>query len=565
MRTTQAEYNSIQTVEVDTFVNQMGEHAKNAEGVFDSVSVVGFLKNVQNSAATVSGVTMPAILQKTLDSLPEESHGRVMSAILDGIASYERQHGVPPTADVIESALYQGYGATDDAVKRYNLPAFDSATSAHHDQISLQPNRAVIAITAAMAEAIPVANYLPTDIGSNEAKLIIVSHTAGTAYGQYALDQLMDGISSGDAFVTSKRVHSLTDTGAAHNNFNGILTQVQTDAETCNQSATAVKLLKGRTIFYVNGYPVARDIPTGSATASAIVGVATIAGTDYAMSGTVNVNTGAIAVAVSPAFPAGIAVIAEGVIDYEASPGTIPQIRTLATPFQLFASPWKVNVEQTIDARTQFANELGLDPNSESMLAVRNQFANERHYEVLRKANRLGANNTVTYNFQWTSFGQQKTRSQIWQDFSATLQALSQSMAENTIDHGITHLYVGKNIAANFLGMGKELFEPSGITGRPGIYRLGRLFGQYEVYYTPKVATESGDGTTSKIICIGRSTQVARCAFVLGDAVAPTINPLPYTRDQVAGSAFYARNFTEVNPHKPSAQGCAIINVTNLV
>ena len=45
------------------------------------------------------------------------------------------------------------------------------------------------------------------------------------------------------------------------------------------------------------------------------------------------------------------------------------------------------------------ANELGLDPYSESVIAIQAQFANERHYDVLRKGVRLAALNTATFDF----------------------------------------------------------------------------------------------------------------------------------------------------------------------
>ena len=71
----------------------------------------------------------------------------------------------------------------------------DSATSMHHDPISLQPNRAVVAILSAAGEPIPFAHYLPADIGSNQAILAIMNHRAGNTFGAYEQDGLMDGVS----------------------------------------------------------------------------------------------------------------------------------------------------------------------------------------------------------------------------------------------------------------------------------------------------------------------------------------------------------------------------------
>ncbi len=192
MRTQPAEYNSINTQHFADFSAQLSDAVKTTGGTFDSAAATEFLSGATNQ----NTVKVPEILQRTLDGMPKDKSQIVLKAVLDGMNSYAAQHGVPPTADLIESAVHQAYATTDEARQKYHL--LDSATSAHSDPLSLQPNRAVIAITAAMAEAIPVANYLPTDIGSNEAKLIIVSHTAGTKYGSYVVDQIMDGVASGD-------------------------------------------------------------------------------------------------------------------------------------------------------------------------------------------------------------------------------------------------------------------------------------------------------------------------------------------------------------------------------
>ena len=135
-------------------------------------------------------------------------------------------------------------------------------------------------------------------------------------------------------------------------------------------------------------------------------------------------------------------------------------------------------------------------------------------------------------------------------------------MALATMNHGVTHIYVGKYIAAQMRGLPSTIFEPSGISDRPGIYRVGRLFGLVDVYYTPKGLNDAANA--GQILAVGRATDVTRNPIVLGDAVAPTVTPLSIGGDLKRGAGFYARNFTAVNPHEYSSQGAALINVTNL-
>ena len=94
------------------------------------------------------------------------------------------------------------------------------------------------------------------------------------------------------------------------------------------------------------------------------------------------------------------------------------------------------------------------------------------------------------------------------------------------------------------------------------IYRLGRLGGLYDVYYTPYGITETA--TASQVLCLGRGTSVARNPFILGDAVPPMMEPIAGDKSMTKGAAFYARGFTAINPHPQSQLGCALIDVINL-
>jgi uncharacterized Zn-binding protein involved in type VI secretion len=544
------------TKESANFVDQLKANTVNESGVFDSAAAAEFVSGAMNQ----NTVKVPENIQVLFDEVGSEGSELVCNAILDGVKNYEAQHGVSAPADVIHQALHLAYATTDSAKRKFSLDAV--ANSNHQENTSLQPNRAVIAILSALGEAIPFAHYLPADIGSNESKLAILSHQAGSHYGAYGIGGLMDGTLSGDAYITSSRIHATTNNAGAHT---GQLTSVQATEDTCAAVAgdvVAVNLLRGRSLVYINGQVAAREVSVSGTGNSTVSGAVTISGTTYQIGGTINTDTGVIALTSTPALANGVPVVVEGFIDYERQPALTPGIITSVETFPLYAKPWRVYTQQSIDSRTQMNSELGLDPYSESIIAIQAQFGNERHYEVLRKAKRLGANNTGTFDFAWATMGAQKTRAQVWQDFATTLGAQSQKMAVDTMSHGISHLYVGKYIAAQLLSLPRDIFQPSGVSERPGIFRVGRLFGRYDVYYTPKVLTDST--SASQILAIGRANDVTRNPFVLGDAVPPMIQPLGVGIDMKTGSAFYARNYTEVNPHAPSALGCALIDVTNM-
>lgn len=552
------EYFKRETADVAKFVDALKENGSK-NGTFDSVGTEDFISQVTNASVETTGVKIPQGLQHVFDEAGKDEKIAVTKAILDSCDSYEKNHGCEAPADLIETAIHSAFSTTQFA--RDHFKVFDSAAdSMHAANTSLQPNRAVVAIITTIAEAIPFAHYLPADISSNEARLAILTHRAGTTYGAYAQNDVLDGVASGDPYITSSRVHTMNP--GSDGTVKGKLTKTQTDGDTCNQSGDAVKLLRGRTMVYVDGRIAAREIDSTGSGNSSVSGNITIGDTNYAIGGTINTDDGTISLTTSPNMPQTCKVVVEGFIDYERAPELTPSIISAVDTYRLYAKPWRVLTRQTIDTRTQMANELGLDPYSESIVAMQAQFGNERHYDALRKGMRLAQMNTEVFDFAQAISHQDVQRAEAWRDLSYPLGVVSQRMAELTMNHGVTHLYVGKRVAAQLMAMPSTVFQPAGIAARPGIYRLGRLFGQYEVYYTPKVIKETAD--SSQILCVGRATDVTRNPIVLGDAVAPMVVPLGVMGDLRQGAAFYARNFTEVNPHDASSKGFALIDVTNL-
>jgi hypothetical protein len=544
-------YQRQSTADVSNFTKALKNTTTN--GTFDAVTIQATLSD--------SSVKIPENLQVIMDEMGDS---KITKAILDGIQAYEEAHGCDIPADVVEQAIHAAYGTTSDAKNKYQLPTLDSASNNASDPMGLQPNRAIVAILSMMSEAIPFAHYLPADIGSNEARLAILQHQTDSAFGQYAAGALLDGIHSGDAYISSSRIHKCT-VDTVTGNATGKITCIQETEETCNPAGTVSPLLRGRSLVYVLGKVVAREVESTGSGNSAISGTASILGMDYAIAGYINPENGDIALTTTPALPSTAPLVVEAFIDYERNPGVTPKIITSVNIFKLHANPWRVYTQQTIDSRTQMANELGLDPYSESVIGIQQQFANERHYKVLGMAMRLAQNNQLDYDFFWESQNT-KTRAEMFQDFATPLGAADQQMANDTMNHGITHLYVGKFLAAMMLSMPNNIFTPSGLPARPGIYRVGKLFGRFDVYYAPKLIPESivGGRQAASVLCIGRATDVTRNPFVLGDAVAPSVIPLAVNMDLKTGAAFYARNFTTVNPHVPSSMGCALINIINL-
>jgi hypothetical protein len=557
-------YSSDTTREIAGYVDNV------AGRLADGASHTDILDSVSNE----SGFNAPEPITTIAGLMTGEDATRYLDSITEGIQVFHREHGTYPTADLVEAMVQQSrsalFAASDEGFLR-GASYLDSATSIQHDQGSLQPNRAIVAMLSGMAEAIPWASYLPVDIGSNEAKLIIGYHMAGSNFGDYKSGDIMDGVDLGGSYISAMRLVRFDTAGTLGTTFpvNRKFSDATLSSERgyCDPAATGVPVLRGRTVLYVNGIEVARDQMTGTTSTSSFSASFKNRkdGVTYTIAGSVTVATGAVSItSCSPTLPAGNTVIAAGVIDFESAPGLIPKVLMKADPYKLYANANRVMTEFGIDAATQFRNEAGLDPESEGLLAMRAQSSAERHYLAMRLAYELAGNNVVDHDLDYANRSAQMNRSSIWLDALPVLGAADQNMANLTMDHGMTHIYGDAWLTQQWLAMPRDQFEPSGLQARAGIYRVGKLYGKYDCYYSPKIVGGAADGSTSTALAVGRSSNVARCPIVLGDAVSDTLLDLSRGQDLKKASALYSRNFTQPNPHEASALGCALLKFTGL-
>lgn len=526
----------------------------------DSAAAGDFLTEAKSRP--VGDVTaVPDAVLAVMDEFNDKD--QMVQCLMDSATEYRRAHGSDMPADVAVQALHNAYTLSTDGITKLKAAnvQLDSANEGQSDPLSLQPNRAIVAVYSTIAEAIPFAHYLPADIGSNEARLGIMMHEAGNATGAYAARAPMDGTHAGHRFLSALRTHTATADGAGK--VTGKLTNIQTGANTCDQAANGVKTLRGRAQVYVRGLLVGGEVARSSSGTNSVVGNAVIEGQTYVIGGTHNPDTGVFDLTTNPPLPSVIPVVVTAPIDFEAQPDLAARTGVSVDMFKLWAVPVRGLVRVGVDSQTQIANELGLDTFGESVLGLHRQWGIERHYDALNAMRLVGVNNQDGYNFEWATRSTDMTRAKLWSDFGALLGKQSQLMVEMTQDHGISHLYVGKDLMAQWMALPSDLFQPSGVAPRAGIFRFGKLFGLYDCYYDPR-ANEDYEAGSAQILAIGRATQVARNPVVLGDAVAPAIMPLTRGDDLKNGAGFYGRSFTEVNPHHASAVGAALIDVINL-
>ncbi|POA45550.1 hypothetical protein C1893_23120 [Pseudomonas sp. MPR-ANC1] len=507
---------------------------------------------------------LPARMAPLMAAVDEKHRPQVLASMLDGIRRFEYEHGFTPSADMIDSALAQGLAVADGSAPI--LPGgatLDSVSSSlQSTPLSHQPNRIAVAICGGLAESLPIGAYLPSDISSSESKLAIINSVAGSNYGAHKDGDILDGVNGGQSYIKAERSveAKLSDDRAT-----------ATFAFTTDTAGTgaAVPLIPTRTYVKIMGFKVAIEVNPNDTTASRqisgkvkIKNKDTQAVTDHNISGDVTFAQGKGGLAFTPALPAGTVVKVVGFIDYEAKPELTPSIKTKAISLSLFCTEDRVLMQTTPGARNQGQNELGADFLTVAVNAARRQWAQERYFLALEKLREVAANTGRFFDFDAANQLLQKSRAQRWRDFAAFMGEVDQEVANNTMEYGISYLFVGAKGASNFRTMGADDFTPSGVQARPSVYRVGRYKNQYDVYYTPRHVNEND--TDLEMLAVGRAAQVARNPIVFSDALAPTLIPLGILSDLKSGAALYGRNLTEINPHDLSAMGCALITVKNV-
>lgn len=480
----------------------------------------------------------------------------VKQAILDGIEDYKRMHGVEPSVEVVTSAVRQGKFYLDDI-----LSGEPSANSQASNSRALVPRDAIISIRAAIMSSIPFAHYLPADT-RGEAKFILVTHSSGNKCGMYKADTLLDGLAGGDVFIRSDRTHKMESSDQA--TYTGKITPIMTSLDTCDQAAQPHPLYSARSELIVNGIVVATSQMSTSEKDN-FSGVFSLHDKEISItSATINIKTGEATVTFNPALEANDEVKVRGYLNVEANSANYssPEIKTDTFTRSLWATPYRAKVVVTPEALSQFQNEIGVDPKFEGIMVARSLLSQENLYKALSDGCEIGKHNglSATFDYNWSEAGKNKSTAEITAELLAMIGKISQDMANTNGSHGVSHIYVDEKVRAILLALDPKYFVPSGIEDRAGAYRLGRLAGKYEVYYTPK-----GLRTGTNMLLIGaNASNSAFNPVIIGDATPPQIQPANPTVDSPnSGSWLLGKAFLSQNPYSDYAKSYASITVTN--
>lgn len=486
-------------------------------------------------------------------------HNQIGMAITQGVASYQKAHGVKPSGAVLDSAIRMALNSVsnDHASSATNgMAVFDNTTSLQSNA-PMVANRAAIVLHNAISLAIPNAGYVPMTDGL-AGKIIIVGHAAGNSVGDYVKNDSLDGLAAGKNFMSAERV-VLAETND-QTNYTAKIKHAKDDV-------SGSPVLPSHTEILING------IPHNAAAINADVRTSTVRlagnvllenGTEYGFSGGLKVETGDVTLTFTPALPQGVTVHVVGMLNYEHDNLKEKRPRFLATAQALdYRAGFMSGVYQVSqEANVQFKTETRLDPASEAMFSMQQQALAERHFSFLHGMYRVAQSYKHVASLNSTARLNARDMSDLWSDVLFKLNEADMKMVARTGAFGIATLYVGAKGAAHIQSLSREIFEPSGITAAAGIFRLGRLFGKFDVYYTPNLLNETTNSI--EMLAVGRSEQTGMNPYIVGDVLPPVFKNLGVTSNLLEGAAYFSAGAARVNPYQKAAKGAALILVTGL-
>lgn len=529
-----------------------------AQYILDSVMNAGTEKLEAVSCVLDSVETLNDNLTaiSTEDNKVEMS--QIYGAVLDGALDYKAQHGKLPDAALVASALNQAATTLDDAV--------NSATSQAHSPTAFVPMQPIVGIRTMIATGVPFAHYINADKLSGEGSVIIVSHNTATKTGMYEEGGSLNGMQGGYTFVSPERKHKLT--SSDNLTFTGKITPIQTQFDECDQNADAHPLYPNSTEIYVNGLN-AVPFTQGKGESETAAVIFELGGVQYNLNAQVNIKAGEVKVVSDKPLPENTEITAKGYLNVEADGFKTPSVRIDGEKYPFKAKNYRAKVTVTPEAARQFADEIGIDPAFEGVVAIRNQMQQEILFNLLDELVSIGSRvNNSQYDFNWVMQGNEKTQATIAEDLLGHIETISKKMAKLNGSHGISHIYVGERLASIFTSLGEKYFESSGITARASVYRLGRLkSSNIEVYYTPKgLRKDNAPEKSDRILAIGASA--ANPAFnpvILGEVSAPNVEAISATKDTPdKGYWVTGRRIVAQNPVKQYAASAAIIDCINM-
>jgi hypothetical protein len=581
------------SVEMDKDLQTAHAHSKKLTALAAQILVAGKadqgamfdgIIGEDDSLGFADHISSNGVLHAMFDSMGDvEAKDAIAQGVSLGIQQYEKHHGEKPTASAVGFAL----GAAASLFQKHSadnfngIAGFDDVTNGGHEATSIVPAMTVVTIATAIANSLPMVAMLSNPIGSNVVPLVYLRHTANKKHGALSAGDFLDGEKSMLPYVENRLEFVMATANQLAYTVTCSASYLDYDAMT--PDVAAAPFLGGQVVVSVNGVEVADDYARSNSRQSGTHSLTMVSGVVLpnggTVSGTVNLDTHAVAVTFSVALGVNDQVTVEFVLDYERVDGSgnpvirPPGVDMHAEYARVFAAPWRSSLTATIDVVTQLANEMGVGVIGGQLAMIQQMFYIGQNQRLLAKGKRRAIQNgrILTFDASRGVTGNLAAAYNKTGDLIAeVLKVIKKAKTDinKTVGASATEfdLFVTDRAAHLFCTMSGDMFVQTGaqIGIHTQIVRMGRLSEGTNVYYVPdsaRVLTETD--TSSQIMIVARGGEAAKATFVGHMPVPPmvrTANPSAFNENV----GIFGRFAAKFNPLSRFADQIAVINMINL-
>lgn len=246
-----------------------------------------------------------------------------------------------------------------------------------------------------------------------------------------------------------------------------------------------------------------------------------------------------------------LCVLAE--IDIERNPALIPLANLAMTSYEVRPSYYALATEHSVQALFDASREFGIDLDSNGFTELTNWLTHEQNTARLRLAAFYARDAG-----EWDVSIPDKQQYASWSAVTAgRIHQLSSDMCSATLSTGIKGAFVGSTAAQWIKGLPAREFQPvANPSTRPGVRRIGRLYGVYDIFEVPEAMCHafSNDPASpvafapSDCIFYGTGERIGAAGILAGDAVPPTPTNHPMDKTLRKRSTVIGSMINELNP-----------------
>lgn len=474
-------------------------------------------------------------------SMGEEPGRRQALSDASAIREYTASHNALPGDDLFAAA----HGALENLFSN-NQALADSAgtgmllSSMSESNLSSEKGVTIRATTAALTLPTLLSNpmnaivsYLP--VRKYETEIFNIERIAGKTLGDFKKNQIIDELSFGQ-YSNQRQRYIFADAQLP----DGTKKAFTFSAQANTPAQIAMPVRAGSVKVYIN-----RDCkePIKQIDGGDLYGVVTFADVKIVISGTVDVDTCAIAIETDKALPTGVTLHAEFEIDIESNSDLIPTVNHRMTSHKFRPASRVIGADASIMAMFAMNTEFGVDINSTNLSSMRTWLANERALKQLddlmffvQEVREFDAQVPTEGNETW------QTR---FEYIKSLFLEISQHFINTNKESGLKGLYCGTLFSTFIKMLPSSLFQLTpGYTQTTQIHFVGTLLGNIKIFEVPFTNLVPAD----KALAYSRTDKLGKAPYFTGDVIPPTLYSHDVDKSLNKANTLWAHGYDNAAP-----------------